>query len=130
MTPIHAILRDTAVCLILAIGAGFWLGGSMGAAGTAATGAAVLLNLFLIGRLVPRLTGYMAGTDPGGVVAVGVLGLKFPVMLVAVTVLVTFFGGLPVALGMGALVAAIFFRGIALMLRPAPPAEPVAPQGS
>jgi hypothetical protein len=130
MTPIHAILRDTAACLILAIGAGFWLGGAMGAVGVAATGGAVLLNLFVIGRLVPRLTAYMAGTDPGGVVAVGVLGLKFPVMLIAVTVLVTFFGGTPVALGMGALVVAIFVRGVALMLRPAPPAEPVAPQGS
>lgn len=130
MNQIHAILRDTMLCLLPSVGVGWWLGGVWGLFGTIVTGLVVVFNLFAIGRLVPRVTAYLAGTDPAGVLAVSLLAVKFPLMLVVVTYLLTVFGGVPIALGMGSLVAAVFVRGVALMLRPPPEPEPVAPLGS
>ncbi len=136
MNHLQAILRDTALCLIPAIGAGFWLDGAWGGLGTVATGAVVLLNVFLIGRLVPRLTGYLAVTDPAGVLAVVVLAVKFPLMLLVVTGLASAFGGVAVGLGLSTLVFGIFVRGVALMLAPPEPdpaligGESAAPEGS
>ena len=120
------VLRDTAIALLPALIAAAVLDGWWGLLGTGLCGAVVLTNLFVLGRLTRRLTGYLAGEDPQGGMAAVVLIIKFPVTLGLITLLAWGFGGIPVGLGMAAMVLAIFVRGLVNMLQ-----APVdAPQGS
>jgi hypothetical protein len=120
MIRTEVILRDTAVALLPLVGLGAVVGGWWGALGTAASGAFVLLNLFLLGRIIHRLLGYLAGSDPAGSFAVVFFLLKFPLALAAVTLLAWVFDGLLVALGLSALVFAVFFRGMLQLLKTPP----------
>lgn len=118
------VLRDTAICLVPMVGVAALAGGWMGALGAAVTGLIMLGNLFLLGRLIRRVTAYMAGTDPQGALAVGLLVIKFPLLLGIITLLAMVFDGLSVGIGMGAMVFAVFFRGMIQMLQAPPEPEP------
>ena len=122
------VLRDTAISLLPMLVAGFFVDGWFGVLGTAATGLFVLANLFLLGRLIRRVTAYLAGEDPQGSLAVGFLVIKFPLALGIITLLAWVFDGLAVALGMGAMVIAIFVRGLVNLLQPPPAQAPVEPE--
>lgn len=130
MTHIRAIARDTALCLLPLIGAGFWVDGWFGALGVLATGAVVLGNLFVLGRLVPRLTGLFAGTDPAGSLAGVFFVLKLPILVGLVTGLAMVFGGAAVGLGLSSVVFSVFVRGLLLAMAPPPAPESAASQGS
>jgi len=127
----ETVLRDTAIALLPMVVAGAVVGGWFGALGTLATGAFVLGNLWVLGKLIRRVTGYLAGEDPQGALAVGFLVVKFPLALGVITLLAWVFDGLSVAFGMGAMVFAVFVRGFVNLLRtPAQPEPTDAPQRS
>ncbi|MFK7926670.1 MAG: hypothetical protein AB8H79_00665 [Myxococcota bacterium] len=120
------VLRDTAIALLPALVLAVVLDGWWALLGAALCGVVVLANVFVLGRLTQRLTAYLAGEDPNGSMAVVVLIIKFPVTLGLITLLAWVFGGIAVALGLAAMVSAIFVRGLVNMLQ-----APVdAPQGS
>ena len=73
----ETVLRDTAIALLPMLVAGFVVGGWFGALGTLATGAFVLLNLWVLGKLIRRVTGYLAGEDPQGSLAVAFLRRRY-----------------------------------------------------
>lgn len=124
------VLRDTAIALVPMVGLAALAGGAMGALGAAVTGLIMLGNLFLLGRLIRRVTAYLAGNDPNGGLAVGLLVVKFPLLLGIITLLVWLFDGLSVGIGMGAMVFAIFIRGMVSMLQAPPEPEPTAPDAT
>lgn len=113
----ETILRDTAFILVPFVGVGAVFGGWMGALGVVATGLVVLANLWVLGKLVRRLTAAMAGEDGNGGMAVYVLLLKFPLILAVTVPLVWVFGGIPVAVALSALVFAVFVRGTVMLFQ-------------
>jgi len=129
----ETILRDTALALLPLIGVGALLDGAWGALGVLCTGVVVLANLWVLGRLIRRLTASMAGEDDAGGLAVFVYLLKFPLLLGVAVPLVWAFGGLAVAVAFSALVFAVFVRGVVMLFQPVPGDEALpadAPQGS
>lgn len=119
----ETVLRDTAIALLPMVAAGAYLGGWWGALGTACTGLFVLGNLFVLGKLVRRLTAFMAGQDPQGGLAIAFLVVKFPLALGLITLLAWAFDGMSVALGMGAMVFAVLVRGFVDLMRSPPDAD-------
>lgn len=130
MPLISAILRDTSLLLIPAIGGGLWFGGAWLAAGVAITGVMVLGNIWLYGRLIPRLSGWFAGQDPGGSVAGVMLVAKLPVLLAIASGIGLWFGAEAIMFGFAAFVAAVFLRGLVVAIAPPPDPQNVSTQGS
>lgn len=126
----ETILRDTAIALVPLVGVGAALDGWLGALGVVATGLIVLANLWVLGKLVRRLTAAMAGEDGTGGMAVYVLLLKFPLILALTVPLVWVFGGIPVAVALSALMFAVFFRGTVMLFQTPGDVDVDAPQGS
>jgi hypothetical protein len=113
----ETILRDTALTLPFLVGVGAVLEGGWGALGVVVAGVLVLGNLWVLGRLVRRLTASMAGEDDGGGFAVYVLLLKLPLFLGLGALLVWVFGGVPVGIALSSLVFAVFLRGVVMLVQ-------------
>ena len=127
----ETILRDTAITLPFLAVVGGLLEGWWGVLGVVSTGLLVLGNLWVLGRLIRRLSASMAGEDGAqGGMARYVFLLKFPLLLGIAAALVWVFGGVPVGIAFSSLVFAIFIRGVVMLFQPVPDpsyASPGAP---
>lgn len=120
----ETILRDTAMILPFLAVVGGLIEGWWGVAGVVTTGLLVLGNLWVLGRLIRRLTASMVGEDDGqGGMALYVFLLKFPLLLGLAAALVWVFGGIPVGIAFSSLVFAVFIRGVVMLFQPTPGAD-------
>jgi len=96
---------------------GAWFGGVWGLIGTLVTGLAVVVNLWVLSRLVNMITRAMEGDGEGAGFAGLFMLVKLPIVLGVATLLVWSFGPIPVVIGLGSLMIAVFVRGVIFMFQ-------------